>query len=197
MRENIVLVGFMGSGKSTIGRLVARKLRFQMVDTDRLVEERARMAVKDIFARHGEAYFRERETAVLDMLTTQRHMVISTGGGIVTQPRNAALLRQLGWVVLLKADPGAIYERVSRNQSRPLLQVEDPRATMLKLMAERQPLYDAVAQFAVDGTVLSAQGVADAVCTGASRVFGWPEPVADEAEPSAAPSGFYERPDPS
>ena len=195
LQENIVLVGFMGTGKSTIGRLVARKLRFQMVDTDRLVEDRARMAIHDIFARHGEEYFRDRETAVLEMLSTRRRMVVSTGGGIVTQPRNVPLLRQLGWVVRLTADPEAIFDRVSRNQNRPLLKVEDPRETMLKLMAQRQPLYEAVAQFTVDGTVLSAQGVADAICAEARRIFGWREPPpGSDDESTSAPSGFRELP---
>src|SRR5437773_2708700 len=107
--ENIVFIGFMGSGKSTVGRLVARRLRFQFLDTDALVEERARMTIPEIFKRHGEAHFRERETGVLESLKGARRHVFATGGGIVAVPGNIPLLRSLGMVVLLDADPEEIY----------------------------------------------------------------------------------------
>jgi shikimate kinase len=175
--ENIVLVGFMGSGKSSVGRLLARKLRFQFLDTDRLVEERARMPIPEIFRQHGETYFRERETAVLESLLGKHRHVLATGGGIVTQPRNIELLRQLGLVVLLKADPEEIFRRVSRNKDRPLLQVANPKERVLALMAERQPLYEQAAQFAVDGTALRHEDVAAAIVEEARRFFGWPKPA--------------------
>jgi shikimate kinase len=175
--ENIVLIGFMGSGKSTIGRLVARRLRFQFLDTDRVVAERARMTIPEIFERHGEPHFRERETAVLESLLTVKRHVFATGGGIVTQPRNIPLLRELGLVVLLSADPEEIYRRVSRNAGRPLLQVENPKERVLEMMAERRPLYEAAAQFEVDTTTLRHDEVATLVINEARRVFGWPEPA--------------------
>jgi shikimate kinase len=178
MPDNIVLIGFMGSGKSSVGRLIARKLRFQFLDTDKLIAERARMTIPEIFAQHGEAHFRERETAVLDSLLGKKRHVFATGGGIVTQPRNLEILRQLGLVVLLKADPEVIYERVSRNTERPLLKVENPRERALQLMAERLPLYEQAAQFQVDSTTLRHDEVADIVIEEARRVFGWPKPAA-------------------
>ena len=174
--ENIVLIGFMGSGKSSIGRIVARKLRFRFLDTDQFVEERARMSIPEIFTRHGEAYFRERETAVLESLLGVKRHVFATGGGIVTQPVNIPILRRLGMVVLLKADPGEIYRRVSRNTQRPLLQVENPRERLLEMMAGRQPLYEQAAQFQVDSTTLRHEQVATLVIDEARRVFGWPQP---------------------
>ena len=175
--ENIVLIGFMGSGKSTVGRIVARKLRFRFLDTDKFVEERARMSIPEIFKRHEEAYFRERETAVLESLLGVRHHVFATGGGVVTQPGNIPILRQLGLVVLLKADPEVIYRRVSRNTQRPLLQAGNPRERVLEMMAVRQPLYERAAQFQVDSTALRHEQVTALVIDEARRVFGWPEPA--------------------
>ena len=175
--ENIVLIGFMGSGKSTVGRLVARRLRFQFLDTDMLVEERARMTIPEIFKRHSEPYFRERETGVLESLKGARRHVFATGGGIVIVPGNILLLRSLGMVVLLDADPEEIYRRVSRNTDRPLLQVEDPKARVMELMAERAPLYKEAAHFRADTTNLRHDDVAALIISEARRIFGWPEPA--------------------
>ena len=175
--ENIVLVGFMGSGKSTVGRMLARRLRFRFLDTDKLVEERAGMKISGIFAQHGEAHFRERETAVLQSLDGVRRHILATGGGIVTVPGNIPLLRSLGLVVLLTADPEEIYRRVSRNADRPLLQVEDPRKRVLDLMAERQPLYESAAHFQVDSTRLRHEDVAAKITDEARRIFHLPRPA--------------------
>ena len=175
--ENIVFIGFMGCGKSTVGGIVSRRLRFSFLDTDKAVSERARMTIPQIFEHYGEAHFRERETAVLESLIGVRRHVFATGGGIVTQPRNIPILRQLGLVVLLKADPEEIFKRVSRNTGRPLLQVENPRARVFEMMAERQPLYEQAAQFQVDSTKLRHEEVATLVINEARRVFGWREPA--------------------
>ena len=175
--ENIVLVGFMGSGKSTVGRMLARQLRFRFFDTDKLVEERAGMTIPEIFAKHGEAYFRECETGALESLRGVRQHILATGGGIVTVPGNIPLLRSLGLVVLLKAAPDEIYRRVSRNSERPLLQVEDPRKRVLDLMAARQPLYESAAHFQVDSTRLRHEDVTAKIMDEAHRVFHWPNPA--------------------
>ena len=172
--ENIILVGFMGSGKSTVGRMLARQLHFRFLDTDKLVEERACMSIPEIFAQHGEANFRERETAVLESLRDVRQHILATGGGIVTVPENIALLRSLGLVVLLKADPDEIYRRVSRNSERPLLQVENPRKRVLDLMATRQPLYEGAAHFQVDSTRLRHEDVTTKIVDETHRFFHWP-----------------------
>ncbi len=165
----------MGSGKTSVGRLIAKKLRFQFLDTDHLVEDRARATIAQIFAGPGgESTFRDRETAALESLlaATHRH-VIATGGGIVTQPRNLPLLRQLGWVVLLQADPDEIYRRVARNHDRPLLKVKDPRGRVHEMLATREPLYREAADFVVDSTGLRREDVAESVVTEARKVFGW------------------------
>lgn len=173
--ENIVLVGFMGSGKSTVGRMLARHLRFRFLDTDKLVEERAQMKIPEIFANHGEADFRKRETEALASLSEIRRHILATGGGIVTVPENIPLLRSLGMVVLLKADPDEIYRRVSRNSGRPLLQVEDPRRRVLDLMATRQPQYESAAHFQVDSTRLRHEDVTAKIMEEAHRFFHWPK----------------------
>ncbi len=175
--ENIVLVGFMGSGKSTVGRMLARQLRFRFLDTDKLIEERAGMTIPEIFAKHGEAHFRECETAALASLCDLRQHIVATGGGIVTVPGNVALLRSLGFVVLLKADPDEIYRRVSRNAERPLLQVEDPRKRVLEMMAARQPLYESAAHFQVDSTRLRHEDVTAKIMDEAHHFFHWPKPA--------------------
>ena len=173
--ENIILVGFMGSGKSTVGRMLARQLRFHFLDTDKLVEQRARMTIPEIFSKYGEADFRERETAELESLAGLHRHILATGGGIVTVPQNIPLLRSLGLVVLLKADPDEIYRRVSRNSARPLLQVEDPRKRVLDLMAKRQPLYESASHFQVDSTRLRHEDVTAKILDEAHRFFHWPK----------------------
>jgi shikimate kinase len=172
-RTNLVLIGFMGSGKTSIGRLVAQRLGFQFVDTDAVIVERAGMQVAEIFERHGEAWFRAEETAVLRSLSILNRAVISTGGGIVTRPENHALLRELGLVVWLTASEEVIFERVSRNQRRPLLQTADPRATVHELLAKRRPLYEAVAHFTLETTTQPHETAADALIAEARRVFAW------------------------
>lgn len=178
-RDNIILIGFMGSGKSTVGRMLAKRLRFQFLDTDHLVEDRARATIPEIFAGpNGEVAFRDRETAALESLLVATHRnVIATGGGIVTQPRNIPLLRQLGWVVLLQADPDEIFRRVARNHDRPLLKVKDPRARVEELLTTREPLYREASDFVVDSTGMRREDVAELIVTEARKVFGWRTPA--------------------
>jgi len=135
------------------------------------------MEVRDIFAKHGETYFRERENAVLESLLNKRRHIISTGGGIVTEERNLQSLKKLGWVVLLKADPEKIFERISRNKKRPLLATDDPRASVMELLEKRAPLYEAAAQFTIDSSNLEVDGVVDLLAKEARKVFGWRQPA--------------------
>jgi shikimate kinase len=163
----------MGSGKTSIGRLVSHRLGFQFVDTDAVIVERAGMPVSEIFERHGEVWFREQESATLRSLSILNRAVISTGGGIVTRPENHGLLRDLGFVVWLTASEDVIFERVSRNKKRPLLQTPDPRQTVHTLLTQRQSLYEDVAQCTLDTTVLSHEATASALILEARRAFSW------------------------
>lgn len=153
----------MGSGKSSVGRLLASKLGFRFVDTDQLVIEANRMPISQIFERFGEAFFRKEETKALESLLGNSGLVVATGGGIVTQPANVPILKKLGRVVWLTANEAVIFERVSRNTKRPLLQTENPRETVHRLMTERLPYYEAVADCSVDGTHQSHEQVATQV----------------------------------
>lgn len=174
---NIVLVGFMGSGKTSIGRLVAQRLGFQFIDTDAVIVERLGMQIPKIFEQHGEAWFREQETATLRSLGHLNRAVISTGGGIVVREENHPILRGLGFVVWLTASEDVIFERVSRNKKRPLLQTADPRQTVHELLEARRHLYEAVAQYTLDTTALAHETTATALIAEARRAFSW-EPVA-------------------
>ena len=161
----------MGTGKSSVGRILARKLRFRFVDTDRLVTELAGMEIPEIFRLHGEAHFRDLEHQVLESLAVLDFQVISTGGGIVVREDNRPLLRKCGFVAALTADEDALFERVSRNSERPLLQTENPRETIRNLLASRSGLYASTAQFMVDTSHLTAAQVADRVAAAASDHF--------------------------
>jgi shikimate kinase len=163
--ENVVLVGFMGSGKSSVGRLIARFLHGRFVDTDRLVVDRTGgREITVIFAEHGEAWFRQEESSALLSLIGGSGLVVATGGGIVTVPENLPALKKLGFVVWLTAGEEVIWERVSRNKRRPLLHTENPRETVRTLLARRNPMYEAVADLTIDTSELTHSEVAERIC---------------------------------
>lgn len=139
--KNIVLIGFMGTGKTSTGRLLASRLGCAFVDTDQKVEEEAQMSVGEIFARYGEPHFRALEAAVVQQVARSRQTVISTGGGVVLQPENMRALRERGAIVALTASVDTILERTSRRHARPLLEQEDRRQTVEALLSERRELY--------------------------------------------------------
>jgi shikimate kinase len=139
--QNLALIGFMGSGKSCVGRLVASQLRLAFVDTDHEIEQRTGLRIGDIFAQAGEGKFRELERQVLGELESRRGVVISTGGGLVAQPGNLESLKRHALVVCLWADPATIWRRVRRQSHRPLLLTPDPQETIRQLLAQRLPYY--------------------------------------------------------
>lgn len=139
--RNIVLTGFMGAGKSTVGRRLGERLGMDVVDTDDLVEEMAGMRISAIFSTFGEAYFRELEANAVARVSEREDRVIVTGGGVVLRKENIANLRRKGVIVYLHAEPEVIYERIKGERHRPLLQVEDPLARIRELLACRAPYY--------------------------------------------------------
>jgi len=139
--RNIALIGFMGTGKTSVGHLVAGRLGFTFLDTDHLIERRAGMVISEIFARQGEARFREIEREVVDGLVEQDRCVIATGGGVGANPELLDSLKRHALVVCLWASAERIWQRVSRQVHRPLLQVPDPRQRIGELLAQRQPFY--------------------------------------------------------
>lgn len=171
-RGLIILIGFMGSGKSSVGRLVAKKLGCIFRDTDQLVVRKTGMEIAELFAKKGEAFFRLEEMAALRSLADESYCVVATGGGIVTVEENRKLLGELGFVVFLKANEETIFERVSRNQKRPLLHTADPRKTLHDLLETRLPFYESAAHFTVDTSALSHSEIADEIIA-AARDFSW------------------------
>jgi shikimate kinase len=174
--QNVILIGFMGSGKSTIGRRVAAGLRFEFVDTDAMIAENAGKSIREIFAADGESRFRDLESAALQSLANRSRLVISTGGGMVLRPENRALLGKLGFVVWLDAPEESIIERVSRNRERPLLLTENPRETVARLLRERRPVYRETAHLPVKTENLSPEEITHGIIESARIYFSGASP---------------------
>lgn len=138
---NIALIGFMGTGKSSVGRLVADALRFTFLDTDTVIEARAGKPITEIFAQEGEPAFRQMEAKLVEELARRERTVIATGGGLPVNPANMASLKTHALVVCLWASPEKIYERVKHQTHRPLLNVPDPLERIRALLAAREPFY--------------------------------------------------------
>ncbi|MHB1540715.1 MAG: shikimate kinase AroK [Steroidobacteraceae bacterium] len=156
---NIFLVGPMGSGKSAVGRSLARLLRVPFYDSDAEIERRTGVDIPLIFDKEGEAGFREREREAIESLTLLRRIVLATGGGAILLPENRSRLAENGWVVYLKTSVAQQAERVKPNRQRPLLNgVEDTAAKLRELMEVRDPLYSSIADLTVatDGRQIKA-----------------------------------------
>lgn len=150
-KDNIVLIGFMGAGKTTFGKALAKSLNMDFLDTDDYIEKRAGKTIPQIFEEDGEEAFRRLETAVLEHLRdTACNTVLSTGGGMPLRVDNARLLKEVGKVYYLTAANQVIYERVKGDRNRPLLQCENPYEKICSMMKERGPYYEAAADLSVD-----------------------------------------------
>jgi len=150
--HNIVLIGFMGCGKSTVGREIKRTLGYQLIDTDAEIEARAGCKISAIFSAEGEHGFRERESSLFEELREKdlKRTVVSTGGGAILRAKNCEILREIGYVVWLCANADTIYHRTKKNRNRPILQAADPRQVIDELLAQRTPLYRDCAHLAID-----------------------------------------------
>lgn len=163
MAGNIYLIGFMGSGKSTIAAELARKYGRRVIETDGVIEERAGMPIREIFASRGEEAFRRMETDLLRELSGTGDLVISCGGGMALRPENSSLMKQNGRVVLLTARPETILERVKDSTERPILNGHMNAEYIADLMAEREPAYRAAADFAVETDGRTTAAIAEEV----------------------------------
>jgi shikimate kinase len=161
----IVLIGFMGAGKSAIGRELSRRIGWPRHDTDEMIREQFGISIPDIFARHGEPAFRDAETALLKTLRRGIAGIVVTGGGIVLRPQNAQILRGMGRIVWLDAHEEVLWRRVSKHSTRPLLQTPDPRARFAELLRERLPLYQSAADYRINTTRNSIAQVTDEIIT--------------------------------
>jgi shikimate kinase len=160
--KNIVLVGFMGTGKTTIATAVANRLKMRYVSTDDLIEKREKSTINEIFRKKGEDYFRDVEAAVIRDVSLQEGLVIDAGGGAVIREENIAYLKSGGIVVCLTADEETIMERTKKYKHRPLLNVEDPKRKIRDLLAKRAPFY-AKADHTIDTGKLTARQVVDRI----------------------------------
>jgi shikimate kinase len=147
-KPNIILTGFMATGKTTVGKLLAEQLGYDFVDTDHLIESRAELTVAEIFRVKGEAAFREMEAAIAEELSDREGLVVSTGGRLMLDPANAAALSKRGRVFCLVATPEEILERATKNKhvKRPLLEVKNPMARIAEILHQREEAYGRFSQ---------------------------------------------------
>lgn len=158
-RENIYLIGLMGTGKTTIGRQLAKSIKLPFYDTDKAIEESTGVDIPTIFEFEGEEGFREREQKMLQQLTQLKGVILATGGGTVLREENRKLLQANGFVVYLQCPIDRILERTRRDTQRPLLQTENPRQRLEVLQAQREPLYLACADFKIDTGMLPSKAI--------------------------------------
>jgi len=163
-QKNIVLIGFMGSGKSTVGFKLSYRLRIPMEDTDKLIERRQNETISEIFAKEGEPFFRDLETALLEELKDSPYTrIISVGGGTPIRPANRPLLKDCGTVIYLRVSPEVVYERVKEDTGRPLLQCENPMERIRELLNERSTAYEECADMVIDTDELSLDEVVEEI----------------------------------
>ncbi len=148
--RSLALVGMPGSGKSTVGRSLGRRLKLPFHDSDHLIEQRIGCSIREFFAREGEEAFRDLEQQVLAGLAQGEPCVLATGGGAVLREANRQALRAAGHVIYLRSSPEELWRRLRRDTQRPLLQVADPMDKLRQLHAERDPLYRQAAHFIID-----------------------------------------------
>ena len=148
-KTNVVFVGFMGTGKSSAGRMLARKLKKTLWDVDQLIENKEKRTIRQIFETEGEAYFRRVEKEAIQTIAREDNVVITTGGGAVLDSENLRVLSEKGWIVALHASPETIFKRVKNSKKRPLLLGSDRMAEIRRLLEIRRPLY-AKADFSID-----------------------------------------------
>ncbi|MEN8774757.1 MAG: shikimate kinase [Akkermansiaceae bacterium] len=175
MQKNIILIGFMGTGKSTIGRNLSQTFGYPLIDTDQLIVEQQGRPIAQIFEENGEQAFRDIETKLLQSLHKHTGHIIATGGGIIGRPENRLILRELGYVVWLIARPSEILERTSRNSNRPLLNNDDPEKTIRDLLEVRSPLYRDTAHLGIETDNLSFDEVTTGIIESARYHFGTQE----------------------
>jgi shikimate kinase len=161
--KSIVLIGFMGTGKSLVGKVLEQKTGFRRFDTDEIISSKLKMPIEEIFSTHGEEYFRDLETETLRSLSGEEPAVVVTGGGIVLRGENVDLLKQMGTVVWLDADEATLRARIHRLSDRPLLRTANPGATLSELLAAREPLYRKVGDLRVDISQKNPEEIAEVI----------------------------------
>lgn len=169
MKDNIILIGFMGSGKTSVGIKLSYQMKRIMIDTDKWIEQKQKMSVSEIFAAFGEEEFRRMETRCLErLMECADHQIISAGGGLPMRKENHPLLKELGKVFYLRVSPETVYERLKNDTTRPLLQVENPKERIRTLLLDRGPVYEACADVIIDVSELSFDEILENVLENAN-----------------------------
>ena len=163
--KNLVLIGFMGSGKTSVGLKLSYKLKMPVEDTDKLIERREGKSIRQIFEEEGEEVFRKKETELLGELADRQGRVIySVGGGTPVREENRKLLRQLGTVVYLQISPETVYERLKGDTTRPLLQCENPMEKIRELIESRKEAYESCADIMIAVDLLDMEEILEQIC---------------------------------
>ncbi len=163
-QKNIFLIGLMGTGKTTVGRQLARKLKMEFYDSDRVIEERTGADIPLIFEKEGEIGFRKRESAIIDELTQKKNIILATGGGAVLNVESRNHLINRGTVFYLKSNLKTLIERTRKDKNRPLLHADEPAETILqRLLDQRGPLYEETADYIIQTANNSIQSVIQAI----------------------------------
>ena len=164
MKTNIALIGFMGTGKTAVGKVLAEKLGRSFVELDSLIEQKAGMSIPEIFQQDGEIAFRELEMRVTEEIANKKKAVIACGGGIVLNKINIDRLRESSRIVYLTASPGVILKRVANEEGqRPLLEVDNPTLTIRELLGFRKPFYERAADIIINTSKLDINSVAEQI----------------------------------
>lgn len=163
--NNIILVGYMGCGKTTVGKSIAKFANYTFTDTDEMIAAQQGRSISEIFEKDGEDTFRAMETAFLEKLIAQKsdRFVISTGGGMPVREENRALLKRLGTVVYMRVTPDTVYERIKGDTTRPLLQCDNPLERIKEMIISRTPAYEEAAEFVIDVDSLTQQEAAEKI----------------------------------
>jgi shikimate kinase len=160
--KNIVIVGFMGTGKTTVAKALSGELNMTYVSVDELIEARENRVINDIFENNGEAYFRRVEKEVVKEVSKRSGQVIDAGGGVVLDEENVSVLKKTGMIICLWSDPATILKRTNKYDHRPLLNVEDPEKRIKELLEYRRPFYER-ADFHVDSTEWDIEGIVEKI----------------------------------
>jgi len=163
-QKNIFLIGLMGTGKTTVGRQLSRKLKMDFYDSDRVIEERTGVDISLIFEKEGETGFRKREAAIIDELTQKNNIILATGGGVILASQNRNHLVNRGTVFYLKSSLKTLVERTNKDKNRPLLHADEPTEVILqRLLDQREPLYEETADYVISTANNSIHGVIQAI----------------------------------
>jgi shikimate kinase len=168
--QSIILIGMMGSGKSSVGRCLHRRTGMAVLETDEMVASTFGMSIPEIFSKHGERKFRETETEALRTVSTTKAVVIATGGGMVLRKENVEILKRLGLIVWLDGNKEMLFARASRKTARPLLRTKNPRETFSQILGARRPQYAKIADIRIDTSELTGEEVAVAILSKLKRV---------------------------